>query len=181
MSYFSKISLNQWCKDWKQYVQPNMSLEEPSQECIKAYDNIKLPYRSSIGSAGYDFTLPYDVIVNYPTCSYVGPMMILTGVRWITNSRFDLKLELHLRSSMAKKYQLKLADTVAIIDSDYYLSDNEGHIFIQMDSDSSKGLKPIVTGERIIQGIISRFELTDDDGYTVSRKPRNGGIGSTGK
>ena len=158
-----------------------MSVDSPTNKCEEAYEKIVLPYRSSIGSAGYDFTLPHNIIVNYPGCVYTGPLMIPTGVRWITNSRFDLKLELHLRSSMAKKYQLKLADTVAIIDSDYYLSDNEGHIFIQLDTDPSKGVKEIFAGERIVQGIISKFELTDDDDETVIRKPRNGGFGSTGK
>ena len=35
------------------------------------------------------------------------------------------------RSSLGFKYRLQLNNTVGIIDSDYFFSDNEGHIFYQ--------------------------------------------------
>ena len=40
-------------------------------------------------------------------------------------------LEIYPRSSIGFKYQTMLANTVGIIDSDYFYAENEGHIFIK--------------------------------------------------
>ena len=45
-------------------------------------------------------------------------------------------LGIYPRSGQGFKYGIKLANTVGIIDSDYYHSDNEGHIFIKFVNDS---------------------------------------------
>ena len=68
-------------------------------------------------------------------------------------------------------------NTVGIIDSDYYYSDNEGHIFIKMTNDSNEGKTVEVSqGSGFAQGIFLEYGITvDDDTEGI----RNGGFGST--
>ena len=70
-------------------------------------------------------------------------------------------------------------NTVGIIDSDYYHSDNEGHIFAKITNDSNEGKTlSIKQGEGFIQGIFVEYGVTYDDEVTAIR---NGGFGSTTK
>lgn len=134
------------------------------------YDDVVLPKRATSGSAGYDFFAPYDVTLNKNET-----VKIPTGVRVkIENGWF---LAIYPRSGLGFKYRLQLDNTVGIIDSDYYYSDNEGHIFVKMTNDSKidKTLT-VKKGEGICQGIFTEFGVTYDDDVTVIR---NGGFGST--
>jgi dUTP pyrophosphatase len=91
----------------------------------------------------------------------------------------DYVLFLLPRSSLGFKYRLQLDNTVGVIDSDYYYSDNEGHIFIKLTNDSKLDKDMIVKkGEGICQGIFLKFGLTIDDD---TNEIRNGGFGSTNK
>ena len=91
----------------------------------------------------------------------------------------DYVLMLFPRSSLGFKYRLQLNNTVGIIDSDYYYSDNEGHIFIKVTNDSNEGKTvEIKAGEAFAQGIFLQFGITIDDDTTAVR---NGGFGSTNK
>ena len=61
------------------------------------------------------------------------------------------------RSSLGFKYKLKLDNTVGVIDSDYYYSDNEGHIWVSMTNMSSDKVLNVKKGEAMFQGLILTF------------------------
>lgn len=48
-------------------------------------------------------------------------------------------LQCYPRSGLGFKFRLQLNNTVGIIDSDYYYSDNEGHIFAKITNDTNEG------------------------------------------
>lgn len=139
-------------------------------EIQKMYEEIKLPQRATMGSAGYDFYAPFDFRL-----APGETIKIPTGVR----VRMDDNWVLHIypRSGLGFKYRLQLNNTVGIIDSDYFNSDNEGHIFIKLTNDSNEGKSLEVTkGSGFAQGIFLEYGITvDDDAEGV----RNGGFGST--
>ena len=87
-------------------------------------------------------------------------------------------LKCYPRSGLGFKYRLQLNNTVGIIDSDYYYSDNEGHIFLKLTNDTNEAkLLKIKIGEGIAQGIFVEYGITYDDNV---KEIRNGGFGSTG-
>ncbi len=134
------------------------------------YEGIKLPKRATAGSAGYDFYAPYDI-----TLAPNETATVPTGIRaWIENGWV---LKLYPRSGLGFKFRLQLNNTVGIIDSDYYNSDNEGHIFIKITNDSNEGkVVTIPAGTGFAQGIFVEYGITlDDDADGI----RNGGFGST--
>ena len=70
-------------------------------------------------------------------------------------------------------------NTVGIIDSDYFFSDNEGHIFMKITNDSNEGKTVEVSaGTGFAQGIFMQYGITEDDD---AEGIRNGGFGSTTK
>ena len=136
------------------------------------YELLKLPKRATKGSAGYDFYAPFDIIL-----APGETIKVPTGIRAKMEDNYVLKL--YPRSGLGFKYRLQLNNTVGIIDSDYYYSDNEGHIFIKLTNDSKLDKDMIVKkGEGICQGIFLKFGLTIDDD---TNEIRNGGFGSTNK
>ena len=68
-------------------------------------------------------------------------------------------------------------NTVGIIDSDYFYSDNEGHIFAKLTNDGREGKNvELAKGNGFMQGIFVEYGITvDDDAQGI----RNGGFGST--
>lgn len=134
------------------------------------YDNLKLPKRATTGSAGYDFFCPADVVI-----APGETVKIPTGIRvWIEDGWV---LKLYPRSGLGFKYRLQLNNTVGIIDSDYYYSDNEGHIMAKITNDTNEDKTiSLRKGDGFIQGIFVEYGITTDD--TVTRI-RNGGFGST--
>ena len=81
------------------------------------------------------------------------------------------------RSGLGFKYRLQLNNTVGIIDSDYYDSDNEGHIFAKLTNDSREEQSiSLQAGDGFMQGIFVEYGLTVDD---EAAGVRNGGFGST--
>ena len=83
------------------------------------------------------------------------------------------------RSGLGFKYRLQLNNTVGVVDSDYYRSDNEGHIFVKITNDSKEGkILELPAGSGFAQGIFLPFGITEDD---EAEGVRNGGFGSTGK
>lgn len=106
----------------------------------------------------------------------IKPTLVSTGVKCYLDP--GTYLELSVRSSTPLKYWLILANSVGIIDADYVDNpDNEGEIFLQL---INLGPAPIYLhkGDIIGQGIIKKFEVTDDD---VAEGERTGGLGSTTK
>ncbi|MDE6661635.1 MAG: hypothetical protein K2J93_07415 [Anaeroplasmataceae bacterium] len=137
---------------------------------LELYRDLKLPKRATKGSAGYDFYAPFDI-----TLAPGKSIKIPTGIRVSMEPNYVLKL--YPRSGLGFKYRLQLNNTVGIIDSDYYYSDNEGHIFAKITNDTKEDKIVILKkGEAFMQGIFIEFGITiDDDTIGV----RNGGFGST--
>ena len=139
---------------------------------IPNYDRLSLPARATVGSAGYDFFLPCDVVL-----APGETVKIPTGVRVRMDEGWVLQI--FPRSGLGFKYRLQLNNTVGIVDSDYYFSDNEGHIFIKMTNDSNEGKTlSLKAGDGFAQGLFIPFGITVDDRVDAVR---NGGFGSTGK
>ena len=141
------------------------------QQAKEVYANIKLPKRATTGSAGYDFFSTVDVKLNAGE-----GVKIPTGIRaeiadgWV--------LQIFPRSGLGFKFRVQLDNTVGIIDSDYFYSDNEGHIFVKITNDGKKGkVAELSQGTGFAQGIFLPFGITTDDDAT---QKRNGGFGSTG-
>ena len=151
-----------------------VSQEEFLKACdsLEVYNDIKLPKRATVGSAGYDFYAPFDI-----TLAPGETIKIPTGIRVQMEVNYVLKL--YPRSGLGFKYRLQLNNTVDIIDSDYYYSDNEGHIFAKITNDSNEGKTVTINkGDGFMQGIFIEYGITVDDDTT---EIRNGGFGSTTK
>ena len=157
---FAKVSKEQFIKDCEGF----------SEEAEALYEDIKLPLRATSGSAGYDFFAPRDI-----TLAPGESVKIPTGIRALIAEGWVLLL--YPRSGLGFKYRLQLDNTVGVIDSDYFFSDNEGHIHIKLTNDSRTGKTLTVKkGEGIAQGIFMPFGITEDD---EACGIRNGGFGST--
>lgn len=163
VAQFEKVSFEEYCK----------AVPEMLSSYLKPYyDSIKLPKRATTGSAGYDFFAPIDIHLEPGQT-----VKIPTGIRVKIEDGYVLKL--YPRSGLGFKYRLQLNNTVGIIDSDYYYSDNEGHIFARITNDSNEGKTVnIQKGEGFMQGIFVEYFITYDDEVT---EIRNGGFGSTTK
>lgn len=164
---FSKVSLEQFERDYLNSF-PELTLKNI--ELI--YSRIKLPKRATIGSAGYDFYSPFDIELNPGET-----IKVPTGIRCSIKEGWVLTI--YPRSGLGFKYRLQLNNTVGIIDSDYFGSSNEGHIYIKITNDSNeKKIINIKEGEGFAQGIFFQFGITDDDEVS---EIRDGGFGSTTK
>ena len=163
---FEKVSKTQFIVDWKDTFGEEETVAE------KVYESIRLPKRATKGSAGYDFYSPLEF-----TLQPGETIKIPTGIR--ASMREDYVLMVFPRSGLGFKFRLQLNNTVGIIDSDYYYSDNEGHIFIKLTNDSNEGkVLTLAAGNGFAQGIFFPFGITEDDNVT---EVRNGGFGSTTK
>ena len=166
MAKFEKVSWEQFLEDWRD----TFGNEQEQAKIQGIYDRIRLPRRATAGSAGYDFFLTLPIVLR-PGESIKVP----TGIR----ARMDVNwvLQIYPRSGLGFKYRLQMNNTVGIIDSDYFYSDNEGHIFIKIlnDSREEKTLE-LAEGMAFAQGIFMEYGITEDDDVTESR---NGGFGST--
>ena len=174
--FFEKISIKQYEKDCIETsiaMGYDKSLWGNDENLLKAeYDDIKLPNRATKTSAGYDFYLPYDIMIA-PNKSVTIP----TGIKVKMES--DEVLQLYPRSSLGFKYGLRLMNTVGIIDSDYYNNlKNEGHILIKIYNSSDEIIR-LNRGDKFAQGIFYKFlHTTNEEEITTTR---DGGFGSTGK
>ena len=162
---FYKVSYEQFEEGFLDYN------ANASKEIIhNIYNELKLPKIATKGSAGYDFYTPIDV--------YLKPgetLKIPTGIRCEMNERWVLMI--YPRSGLGFKYRLQLNNTVGVIDSDYFYSDNEGHIFIKITNDSNEGkIVDVKKGQGIAQGIFMQYGIVEDDDVS---ELRNGGFGST--
>ncbi len=171
---FEKVSIEKFCEGMIQglWIENDFNnIEKHKRKRIEEiYTNIKLPERKTIGSAGYDFHIPFDI-----TLSPGQSVLIPTGIRCSMEPGWVLNL--YPRSSLGFKYRLQLNNTVGIIDSDYYHSDNEGHIMAKITNDSIEGsIMKLNAGDGFIQGIFVEYGITVDD---ETDGVRNGGTGST--
>lgn len=174
IAQFEKVSYEQFQASWLDtfYNKDDSNKTEIVELINSLYDNLKLPKRATKGSAGYDIYSPITFILNPGET-----IKIPTGIRVQIEDGWVLKC--YPRSGLGFKYRLQLNNTVGIIDSDYYNSDNEGHIFCKITNDSNEFKSvTIEQGMGFVQGIFVEFGITmDDDVDDV----RNGGFGSTTK
>lgn len=171
---FEKVSYEQFKKDLLDSINSNIvNFDIEDNTVIKEiYDNIKLPKRATIGSAGYDFFSPINISLN-PNETIKLP----TGVRVCIDDGWVLKC--YPRSGLGFKYRMQLNNTVGIIDSDYYYSENEGHIMFKITNDTNENKTIVIdAGSGFAQGIFVEYGITIDDNVT---EIRNGGFGSTTK
>ena len=164
---FHKVSLEQFIKDW---IDTFSGADEKS--ATEVHKEIHLPKRATSGSAGYDFYSPltFSLAPNET-------IKIPTGIRVEMEENWVLKC--YPRSGLGFKFRLQMNNTVGIIDSDYFYSDNEGHIFAKVTNDTNEGKTvDIQAGTGFMQGIFVEYGITVDD--EVEEK-RNGGFGSTSK
>lgn len=163
---FEKVSVDRFVNDY-------MDSFGVSEECaLEVYESLKKPHRATVGSAGYDFYAPCDF-----TLAPGETIKIPTGIRCYIYEGWVLQI--FPRSGLGFKYRLQLNNTVGIIDSDYYGSDNEGHIFIKITNDSNENKTlSVKKGEGFAQGIFLEYGICEDDDTC---EIRNGGFGSTTK
>ncbi|MCM1057785.1 MAG: deoxyuridine 5'-triphosphate nucleotidohydrolase [Firmicutes bacterium] len=142
-----------------------------TEEAIRdMYESLTLPERATKGSAGYDFQAPFSF-----SLAPGATIKIPTGIR--VKMEEGWVLHIYPRSGLGFKYRLQLNNTVGIIDSDYYDSDNEGHIFIKLTNDSNEGKTlEVERGSGFAQGIFLEYGITVND---AAEGVRNGGFGST--
>ena len=146
-------------------------------EVAKGFEDkdINLPIRKTKYSAGYDIEAAEDTVV--PSFKKgMNPTLVKTGLKAYMQD--DEVLFLYNRSSNPKKKGLILANSVGVIDKDYYGNvDNDGHIMFAFYNIKDEDIT-IKKGEAIGQGVFQKYFVTDDDRADGERK---GGFGSTNK
>lgn len=170
---FEKVSFKQFYNDLSDVMKDEFCAacdRDFEEDYIKqCYENVSLPTRATAHSAGYDFVAPHQI--------YLKPgesIKIPTGIRVQIEPGWFLMCT--PKSGLGFKYKVRLANTVGIIDGDYYQSDNEGHIFCKLVNEGSATLI-VEPGKSFMQGIFLPYGVTYDDEVNAVR---NGGFGSTG-
>lgn len=146
-------------------------------EIAKGFENagINLPVRKTKYSAGYDVEAAEDTII--PSFKKgMKPTLVKTGVKAYMGE--DEVLILANRSSNPGKKGLILANSIGVIDSDYYGNpDNDGHIMFAFYNIKDEDIE-IKKGDAIGQAIFQKFLTVDND---LAEGTRLGGFGSTSK
>ena len=137
-------------------------------DCRKNGGDITLPTRATEHSAGYDFYSPVDAVIQ-PQES----VMIWTDVK--AHMYYDNALLIIPRSSMGK-HPVMIANTVGLIDNDYYGNEsNDGNIGFRLLNMGNTAYE-IKAGDRIGQGIFIKYGTVKNDDTNGTR---TGGFGST--
>ena len=134
-------------------------------EILEGFSGIHLPTRKTAFSAGYDLEAATDVRGTDKKIS-----LVPTGLKAFFPA--DEVLLIYLRSSLAVKHNLILANGVGVIDADY-----RGHIILPVVS--LGGDFEIKRGMRIAQGLFQKYFTVDGDKIGVG-EVRRGRFGSTG-
>ena len=146
-------------------------------EIAKGFEDkeINLPIRKTKYSAGYDIEAAEDTII--PSFKKgANPTLIKTGLK--AYMKEDEYLMLCNRSSNPKKKGLVMANSVGIIDKDYYGNpDNDGHFMFSFYNMKEEDVV-IKKGEAIGQAIFQKYLTIDND---KAEGERTGGFGSTSK
>jgi len=146
-------------------------------EIAKGFENknINLPIRKTKNSAGYDVECAEDCII--PKYEFgMKPTLVKTGIKaYMPENEY---LMLCNRSSNPFKKGLVMANSIGIIDADYYGNkDNDGHIMYAFYNFFNDDLE-IKKGDVIGQAIFQKYFISDND---KSEGQRKGGFGSTSK
>ena len=167
---FHKVSFEQFLEDYRDTFLHDHLKADQIVEIKEIYNAVILPKRGTGCSAGYDFVSPVDFELHPNEC-----IKIPTGIR--TTMEPDWVLFMFVRSSIGFKYETILVNGTSIIDADYCLAENEGHIFVKLRNDGEKILS-VKAGDRLVQGVFLPYGITTDDSAEGNRL---GGMGSTGK
>ncbi len=172
---FEKVSLDEFTRAMKKYFGAQWTDEEIKEK----YDQIKLPTRATRGSAGHDFYSPfYFWLPNW------ADIIIPTGIKVKIDDGWVLSC--YPRSGNGMTHYLRIANTVGLIDSDYYNNPtNEGHIMIKLRKESDVKDTNFPTesvefgaGDAFFQGVFTEYGVAQGE---FVDKDRVGGFGSTGK
>ena len=157
---FEKISKEQWRKDFG---------DNSDHDFDEVLEDTLLPNRATKGSAGYDIVTPYNIVLQ-PSEEIV----VQTGLKCrIENGWF---MGIFPKSGLGFKYYARLANTVGIIDSDYYNNEkNEGHILVKIRNEGETEMT-IEAHKGICQAIFIPYGIDEGDD---SKGVRKGGFGST--
>ncbi len=145
-------------------------------EIAKGYEDkdIHMPVRKTKNSAGYDVEAASDVIIE-PYKYGMKPTLIPTGLKAYCQ---DDEYYILVNRSSGPKKGLVMANSIGIIDADYYGNEsNDGHFYFQYWNFGDKALE-IKKGDVIGQVIFQKYLTVDDDNATGMR---TGGFGSTNK
>ena len=137
-----------------------------------------IPKRQTLGSCGYDFYAPEDIVLTPGEWTTIdtgvrfdGKECVLALDNLLVNSYHHGWFMLVVpRSGFGSKYGFRFRNTVGIIDMDY-----RDTIKATMTADVPLTIKK---GERFMQGIILPFGVFEDE--EIPKAERNGGHGSTG-
>lgn len=132
---------------------------------IAGSEDAFIPQRSTEGSAGYDIRSIEDVTIKNGDVALVS-----TGLTAYMQK--DEELQIRCRSGFAVK-KVIVANSPGTIDSDYYGKHIKVIVFNLSGEDFT-----ITAGDRIGQGVFSKYLTTDND--SPANSDRTGGFGSTG-
>ena len=146
-------------------------------EIAKGFENkgINLPIRKTKYSAGYDVEAAEDIVI--PSFRKgMNPTLVKTGIKaYMQDNEY---LMLANRSSNPKKKGLILANSVGIVDKDYYGNpDNDGHFYFAYFNCSDHDIE-VKKGDVIGQVVFQKYLVVDND---AAEGVRMGGFGSTDK
>ena len=151
-------------EEWEKHVANNKNLV--------SYDTIKLPARKTARSIGYDiFNTLNSIYLLQPDEEVVIP----TGIKVLLGD--NVGLFIIPRSGQGFKY-LRLANTVGLIDPDYYDNQtNNGHIMVKLRNEGPNAIE-LKPGVGIAQALFIQTIITNND--VATDVARTGGFGSTG-
>lgn len=155
---------------------------EEVEEEFKKFPTVKtiLPTRSDAQSAGYDFHSKERFVL------HAGESHIFwTDV--CATMFFDNVLHIYARSGLGCKHGIVPKNCVGVIDASYYHNpSNGGNIGVCLVNNGDTDIT-VEEGDKISQGVFSRYLITDDDGHHMSflagesSSKREGGFGSSGR
>lgn len=146
-------------------------------EIAKGFEDkeINMPVRKTKNAAGYDIEAAEDVII--PSFKKgMKPTLVKTGLKVYMQP--DEVVYLYNRSSNPGKKGLIMANSVGVIDADYYGNlDNDGHFMFAFFNIKEEDIQ-IKKGDCIGQAVFQKFLKADED---IAGGERMGGFGSTSK
>ena len=145
-------------------------------EVCKGYEDkdIHLPVRKTKHSAGYDVEAAEDIIIPKYKPG-IKPTLIPTGLRAYCGEN---ECYLLLNRSSGPKKGFLMANSVGLIDSDYYRNvDNDGHFYFAYFNCSDHDIE-VKKGDVIGQVVFLNYLVVDNDN---AEGERTGGFGSTDK
>ena len=137
----------------------------------KLSDTAIAPNKSHYNDSGFDLYADEDVTIQPGKAVFQ-----YTDLKCKLNR--DEVLLLFVRSSIGIKQHLMLANGTGVIDADYYgNADNDGNIGLTLYNYGTETVE-LKAGEKIMQGVIVDYKISENDCVTTGRY---GGFGSTGK